>query len=94
MAQLLVSESIRALIDQRAETQPDDTFLVNPATRGVCTYSQLRELCARVANQVADAGVQPGQSVAYAMHNCLASSIAILGLLYGGYRAVAINLGH
>ncbi len=84
--------SIRSLIDQRAEMHPGRTFLIDPETDVVCTYEQLRTLCIQVANAVDSLGIEFGSSVAYAMPNGLGAAITILGLHYGGYRAVSINL--
>jgi len=83
---------IRTLIDARAEQHPDTIFVIDPESELSCTFAQLRVLCVRIADQVVAAGVQPGQSVAYAMHNSLGTIATVLGLQYGGFRAVAINL--
>jgi len=85
-------DSIRSVIDRHAEAQPNATFFVDPNSGGQCSYAQLRNLCRSIAHEVDSAGVAHGASVAYAMHNGLSAVIAALGLQYGGYRAVSINL--
>lgn len=84
--------SIRTLIDQRADEQPDTVFLIDPVTQVSCNFSQLRALCSTLCKQVSATGVAQGSSVAYAMNNGIEAAVTILGLQYGGYRAVAINL--
>jgi len=84
--------SIRDLIDQRAEEQPDRIFITDPISQSHCSYSQLRRLCQKLCDHIKAGGVVAGESVAYAMHNGIEAVIAILGLQYGGYRAVSINL--
>jgi len=89
---LTASDSIRSVIDRRADENPNDPFLLDPDTHTSCSYAQLRVLCAQIAEQVARLGIAQGESVAYAMHNGLPAAITVLGLQYGGYRAVSINL--
>jgi len=84
--------SIRDLIDERAELQPDDVFLIDPESGESITYGALKEHVATIARRLADAGAKPGESVAYAMYNGPGTAVAILGALYGGFRATAINL--
>jgi len=84
--------SVRDLIDARAALQPDSTFLIDPASGTEITFDALQRRAASLAARIAGMGVQPGESVAYALANGPGSAIAILGALYGGFRATAINL--
>ena len=84
--------SVRGLIDLRAATTPDAAFLTDPATGSTTSYRQLRDQCCAVAARIARHGVKPGEAVAYALTNGPASAISILGTMYGGYLATAINL--
>jgi acyl-CoA synthetase (AMP-forming)/AMP-acid ligase II len=86
------SLSIAALIDLRASTTPDAAFIVDPATGEHTTYIELRKKCSAVAASIERQAIQPGETVAYAMVNGPASAITILGILYGGYVATAVNL--
>ncbi|MGI9515145.1 MAG: AMP-binding protein [Anderseniella sp.] len=84
--------SVRGLIDLRARTTPDAVFLADPATGSTTSYSELRDRCTAVAARVAQHGIKPGEAVAYALTNGTASAVSILGIMYGGYLATAINL--
>ena len=84
--------TVRGLIEQRAEQDGEQVFLICPASQKEITYSQLLKTVQRVAANVNARGIQPGESVAYAMTNGHDCSVIILGLLYGGYRATAVNL--
>ncbi len=84
--------SVRGLIDLRAGTTPDAVFLTDPATGSTTSYRELRDQCRAVAARIARHGVKPGEAVAYAFTNGPASAISILGIMYGGYLATAINL--
>ena len=84
--------SVRDLIDRRAAKQADDIFLIAPDSGQRLTYGGLRQAVRRVALTIAQYGIEPGESVAYAMSNGHDALICILGMIYGGYRATAINL--
>ncbi len=84
--------SVRNLIDARAEIQPDSTFLIEPESGAEITFAALKRHAASLAARLAGTGVKPGESVGYAMANGPGTAIAILGALYGGFRATAINL--
>ena len=84
--------SVRDLIDLRAQSTPDGVYLVDPVSGQTTTYRQLRDLCRTVATRIDQHGVKPGEAVAYALTNGPASAICILGTMYGGYLATAINL--
>jgi len=84
--------SVRALIDLRASSTPDAAFLVDPASRQITSYQELRDRCRSVAARIAQHGVKPGEAVAFALTNGPASAISVLGIMYGGYLATAINL--
>ena len=84
--------SVRTLIDERADTTPDRVFLIDPETGASVSYAELRRAAAAVAARIATHGVAPGGSVAYAMANGADSVLIVLGILYGGYLATAVNL--
>ena len=84
--------SVRDLIDRRATEQADDIFLIAPDSGQTLTYGGLCHAVRRVAGLIAQNGVEAGESVAYAMSNGHDALIGILGTIYGGHRATAINL--
>ena len=84
--------SVRGLIDLRAKSTPDAAFLVDPASGRSTGYRELRDHCRSVAARIDQRGVKPGEAVAYALGNGPLSAICILGIMYGGYLATAINL--
>ncbi len=84
--------SVRKLIDERADRTPDRVFLIDPDTGTSVSYAELRNAAGSVAARIAGHGVAPGGSVAYAMANGADSVLIVLGILYGGYLATAVNL--
>ena len=84
--------SVRDVIDERARTSPDDPFLIDPASGRTVSFGSLRDQARAVCAGIAANGVRPGESVAYALGNSVDAAITILGVIYGGYRATAINM--
>ena len=88
----LAAGSLRDIIDSHAETQPDSAFLIDAETGAAIDFRTLQMRARGVADLVRRAGIQPGETVAYATSNCPDAAVVILGLIYGGYLATAINL--
>ena len=84
--------SVRDVIDERARTCPDDPFLIDPASERTVSFGGLRDQARAVSAGIAAHGARPGDSVAYALGNSVDAAVAILGIIYGGYRATAINM--
>lgn len=84
--------TVRAVIDRQADECGSRVFIVDPATQQSVTFTQLRALCRQLCDAVSAQGIKPTDSVAFAMNNGVDAAVAVLGLQYGGYRAVAINL--
>ncbi|MEP3274953.1 MAG: AMP-binding protein [Stappiaceae bacterium] len=85
-------ETVRAVIDDWAASAPDALFLINPANGEKTSYRVLQQRVQSVSAHIANWGYKPGDPVAYALSNSPEAAIVILGILYGGYLATAINL--
>lgn len=84
--------SVRDVIDMRADAKPNGVYLIDPVARETMTFRDLRAASRAFAARLAAEGVEPGDTVAYAMENGADAARVILGCLYGGYVATAINL--
>lgn len=84
--------SIRDVVNQRAVDAPDSAFLIDPETSRVVTSQEAKERIQSIAANIADQGIEKGECVAFAFSNSIESALTILGIMYGGYLAVAINL--
>ncbi|ASJ74687.1 AMP-binding protein [Granulosicoccus antarcticus] len=84
--------TLQDLIEARASDNAVRPFLIDADTGQSLDYAALLTEVRAVADYVSSQGIKRGQSVAYAMHNGRCCAVTVLGLLYGGYRAVAINL--
>jgi len=87
-------ESVRDVIDRLAEAASgsDKPFIIDPERASPLTYLDLQQQARAVAHFISRQGIAPGASVAYAMGNSSCCAATVLGIMYGGYRAVAINL--
>jgi len=84
--------SVRDHIDQHAASDPDGAFLIDPSAGHIVTYSQCQSRVRAVASFISAKGLKSGDPVAYACNNSTDAALLILGILYGGYTATAINL--
>ena len=92
VAEQVQAPTVRSLIDHWAADCPEEIFLISPETGRSVTLTELQAAACDAAGHLAGAGILPGQSVGYAMGNGYGAVAALLGCLYGGYRATAINL--
>jgi amino acid adenylation domain-containing protein len=83
--------TIRALIDRMAATQPDDAFLISPETGRVLTFKGLQEQAHRLHSHFRQMGLQYGDKIAFLMDNGLFTAQLFLGTMYGGFVAVPLN---
>ncbi len=84
--------TLRELIDRRAAESPQACFLICPESGRRVDFAALRDAAAATARRLAALGIRPGESVAFALENGYAAVVAVLGCLYGGYRATPVNL--
>ncbi|MGI9351019.1 MAG: AMP-binding protein [Rhizobiaceae bacterium] len=84
--------SVADYIDLNARRAPDGIFVVDPHTGRKCSFAECKNEAQRIASVIREQGVNPGEPVAYAFANSSDAALAILGLLYGGFLATAINL--
>ncbi len=92
MNETLLRLSIRDLIDHRAADTPDKPFIIDPSSGKTVTYGDLQAAAQAVSGRLAALGLEKGESVAYAMGNGADAARVVLGILYGGHLATAINL--
>lgn len=85
-------QTVRDVIDHRAAKTPNQIFLIDPTTRQTVTFRDLRDAARSVAARLKVEGCEPGDRVAYAMENGADAVRVLLGAMYGGYVATAINL--
>lgn len=86
--------TIQQLIDQQGDSCESDIFLTSPSTDAATdiSFSQMKKRATQIAAYLDVQGVQPGESVAFAMSNGPDCALCLLGILYGGYRVTAVNL--
>ncbi len=86
------SPSIYDVVNERSANNPNGAFLIDPVSSETVSSAQALERIQAIAANLENHGIQKGDSVAFAFSNSIDSALTILGIMYGGYLAVAINL--
>src|SRR5208282_1282574 len=84
--------TIRELIDHMARTQPEASFLISPETGRVLTFQGLQEQSRFLSTQLREAGLERGDKVAFLLENGLFTAQLFLGVMYGGFVSVPLNV--
>ena len=84
--------SVRDCIERNAENYGDAPYLIDPESGEAVSFAQCHQRAQHIAAHLAAEGVQAGDPVAYAFANSVEGALTILGILYGGFLATAINL--
>ena len=75
-----------------ALAQPEAVFLISPESLRSLTFRELQERSRFLAGQLLEAGLVRGDKVALMMDNGLFTAQLFLGLNYGGFVAVPLNV--
>jgi amino acid adenylation domain-containing protein len=84
--------TLRELIDYRSAENPASTFLTGPETGRILTFADLQKLARARQGQLHQAGLEPGDKIAFLMDNGLSTAELFLSLMYGGFVAVPLNV--
>ncbi|MEM7069555.1 MAG: AMP-binding protein [Pseudomonadota bacterium] len=84
--------SVRDFIDRHSLHNPGAVFLIDPISGESLNFLQCAERVRQISGVICENGVQAGSPVAYACSNSTETALIILGILYGGHVATAINL--
>nr|WP_142665074.1 AMP-binding protein [Paracoccus laeviglucosivorans] len=79
-------------MDALADARGDEISHVFPDTDTAISWSELRDRAAAIAMHLAGMGAMRGESVAFMIPNGREAVLALMGALYGGFRATPINL--
>ena len=84
--------SVRDCIEHNAAKYGDAPYLIDPESGAAVSFAQCQQRAQHIAAHLADQDLEAGAPVAYAFANSVDGALTILGILYGGYLATAINL--
>ena len=85
-------QSVRDCIERNAVDYGDAPYLIDPESGEAVSFAQCQQRAQHIAAHLADQGIKAGDPIAYAFANSVEGALTILGILYGGYLATAINL--
>ena len=90
--ELRTMSTVRQLIDARAISEPNATFVIAPHIGHSLTFTKLRDSCVTVSALLAARGAQPGDHVSLVLGNGIQTVRLLLGAMYGGYCVHPVNL--
>ena len=85
------ADTVRALIDQFAVSQPHAVFARFPETGEQITYAELHRQSRQQQCYLAALGLRKGDTVSVMVDNGAAALALFIGVLYGGYRVSPLN---
>lgn len=86
------TRTIRELIDAQAQAQPENAFLISPETQRRLSFGALRDQSLALSQRLRGLGLRPQDKVAFMMDNGLFTAQVFLGVMYGGFVAVPLNV--
>jgi long-chain acyl-CoA synthetase len=84
--------TVRAYIDLRAQSAPEQVYLIAPETGHALTYGDLRNDAQRLGAYLLHQGLNKGDKVALMLHNGYQTANLFLGIMCGGFVAAPVNL--
>lgn len=85
-------ETIHGLVERMACARPRETFLISPETGNMVTFAALRRYACQLVVTLQQLGLSRGDKVAFLMENSLYTTQLFLGLMYGGFVVVPLNV--
>ena len=86
-----MTETVRSIIDQQADSHGDATFLISPEADLVLSYRQLQENARTIEKHYNSMGLQKSDKVAFLMNNGLWTASLFLGTMYSGRVILPLN---
>ncbi|MFT5657627.1 MAG: acyl-CoA synthetase (AMP-forming)/AMP-acid ligase II [Gammaproteobacteria bacterium] len=83
--------TVRTLINQRAESQAGDVFLISPEIKVELNFFELQKSSVEIEQQLLAMGIEKGDKVAFLMTNGLWTAKLFLGTMYSGRVIVPLN---
>lgn len=84
--------TLRYYVDLRAETRPDEVYLIAPEPDLRLTYRELKQSCETVGGYLLRQGLAKGDKAALMLHNGFQTARLLLGTMYSGFVVNPINL--
>ncbi len=85
-------QNLRDQIVYNAEKSSDHVWLISAETGLEINFKQAAERVQEIAANLKALGLHEGDRVAIASQNCIGSCLTFMGIVYGGFVAVPLNL--
>jgi acyl-CoA synthetase (AMP-forming)/AMP-acid ligase II len=83
--------TVRSIIDSRASTGADDTFLISPETGKQLSYRNLQVYAREIENNLRALGLVKGDKAAFLMSNGIWTTALFLGTMYSARITIPLN---
>lgn len=87
-----MSKTIPAQLAENAARHGDAVWLTSPETGATVTWSEAQKQIEVMVGRLSQFGLAPGEPVAIAAHNCIASTLLFTAVTCAGYLATPLNL--
>jgi amino acid adenylation domain-containing protein len=84
--------NLRKVVDAMAEESPEKEFLISAETGSSVSFHTMRQEFILIFRMLREAGLGPGDKIAFLMENGLLTAKLFLGAMYGGFVAVPLNV--
>lgn len=91
-AESRAGDTVRALVEARAEASPDAAWLIAPDERRVVTFAALAARCRQLARDFARHGARPGERVAFLLPNGAEAASLFVAAMAAGMAATPLSL--
>ena len=92
MSPLPKSKTLKQQIDANAAEHGDRIWLASPETGRQVSFADGAAQIRDIAQHIANMGLPKGSSIAIASPNSISACLTFMGIVYGGYVALPLNL--
>jgi long-chain acyl-CoA synthetase len=88
----MTTGTIREYVDRRAAEQPEAPYVIAPESGAILTYGELQRASQELSRFLAARGLGKSDKAALMLHNSYQTARLLIGIMYGGYTVVPLNL--
>ena len=87
-----MTTTLPSRLAHNAATKAGGVWLTSPETRQTVTWAQAQHTIQDIVGYLHQLGLRPGEPVAIAAHNCIASALLFTAITSAGYLGTPLNL--
>ena len=87
-----MTKTLPSKLAHNAATKADGIWLTSPETGQTVNWAQAQHTIQDIVSYLHQLGLRPGEPVAIAAHNCIASTLLFTAITSAGYLGTPLNL--